>query len=87
MTKRTRISVAYILLMFGCVCGIICAIFVPPLPFRIAVAAIVVPTAIIVLQASHCPFCGKYRVKIKPFSKENPACKKCGKEQPHQNPV
>jgi len=81
MAKKTKAKLAYFLLMFGCVFGIFCAVFMLPQFLCIADAILVLIAAHFLLLASYCPHCGKYRVKIKPFSKENPSCKICGKEQ------
>jgi hypothetical protein len=82
MSKKTKAKSAYFLLMFGCVFGILCAIFTLPTFLCIADAILVGIATHLFLLASYCPHCGKYSVKIKPFSKESPSCKICGKEQP-----
>ena len=82
MIKKSRATFTYFLFMFGAIFGIICVVFALPPYLCIADGIICIIAAILVLQCSYCPFCGKYGVKIKPFQKEVPFCEKCGKEQP-----
>jgi hypothetical protein len=82
MSKRTKATTAYFIVMLGCILGIFCAVFTLPPLVCYTDAVVVVIAAINVLRASHCTYCGKYRVIITPFSHKRFHCKNCGREQP-----
>ena len=64
MSKRTKATIAYLTAMFGCILGMFCAVFsLPPIVCYLD-AAITTVSALYVLLASRCPYCGKYRVII-----------------------
>lgn len=81
MSKKKRAVFAYFFFLFGCVFGIFCAIFTFPSYLCIMDAIIVGIATHLILLVSRCTHCGKYGVKINPFSKDNLFCQKCGKEQ------
>lgn len=82
MSKRTKVTIAYLIAVVGCVFGIFCAVFMLPSIACYLDAAITILAALYVLLASRCPYCGKYRIIINPFSHKRFRCKSCGKEQP-----
>ncbi len=82
MSKRTSVTIAFIIVMLGSVLGIFCAIFIlPPLVCYLD-GMICLIAAFRVLLASNCPYCGKYKVIMNPLSSNRFHCKNCGREQP-----
>ncbi len=80
MNIRDKMTLTYFLYVVGAVLGIICVIFECSFSVRITVAVIMTTAVICVLKQSCCPVCNKYGIRIRPFSKEKPICKKCGKQ-------
>lgn len=84
MKKTLTMTFVYFLFMLSAVFGIICTIFELSILFRLLTVAMVVVSATAVLTLARCPYCGKYGIRIQPFLKQNPRCKKCGKEIPYR---
>ena len=68
MNIRNKMTVTYLLFVIGCVLGIICVILEASFFVRLAVALVVIFSAVEVLKMSHCPFCNKFGIKTRPFS-------------------
>lgn len=80
MRIQNKMTMTYLLFVIGCVLGIICVVFETSFLARLVVVLVVIFSAVSVLKMSHCPFCDKFGIRIRPFSKEKPSCSKCGKQ-------
>lgn len=79
MKKTLKMTLAYFLFMFGAALGILCVIFELSTLVRLFVAVLVVISVITILNLARCPHCHKYGIRVQPFQKQDPLCKKCKK--------
>lgn len=80
MKRTLKTTLAYFLFTFSSIFGIMYAVFNLSTLFRTFTLIMVAISVIAVLKLSHCPYCCKYGIPVKPFLKQNPCCKKCGKQ-------
>lgn len=80
MKRTKRMTLSYFFFILAAILGIICAVFNLSMLFRIITAILVVIPTIAILNLAKCPHCGKYGIPTKPFQKNSPTCKKCGKQ-------
>jgi len=80
MNIRTKMTISSLAFISGCILGIACVVCELSLIFRIITAVLVGISSVCLIVLSRCPFCKKIDcIGVKPFLKENPRCKKCGK--------
>ena len=79
MKKTSKMTFTYFLYMLTAVLGIGCVIFKLSMLFRISVTIMAIISILAVLNLSYCPNCGRFGIRIRPFLKQEPCCKKCGK--------
>lgn len=78
--KRThQMTLAYFLFIFSAAIGIICVIFELSTLVRLITVGLVVISVIAILNLARCPHCHRYGIRVQPFQKQAPYCKKCGK--------
>ena len=79
MKTTTKRTVTFFLYLLTCVFGILCVLWELSLFFRVCVAILVVISVWQTIRLAYCPNCGSLGKPIRPFQKQEPRCKKCGK--------
>lgn len=80
MNIRNKMTLTFLLFECAGLLGIVCVVFELSMHIRIATAIIIALSCILVMRLSRCPSCNRYGIRIRPFAKENPSCKYCGKQ-------
>lgn len=80
MSRTLKMTFAYFLFNLTAIFGITCVVFELSMFFCIIVVIMAIVSAIAVLKLARCPNCGKLGIRIQPFLKQEPCCKKCGKQ-------
>lgn len=79
MRRTCKMTLVFFLFVLTAILGIFCVIFSLSTFFCVSVVILDVVSVILVLKLAYCPHCGKLGIRIQPFSKHEPRCKKCGK--------
>lgn len=79
MKKTYKMTLVYFLFITTCILGIVAVIAQVSMIFYSLIAVIDIILVFEIIKLSHCPYCGKLGIPVKPFLKQMPCCKKCGK--------
>lgn len=80
MRKKTKQKLAFGVMVAGACFGIVCVILDLAFWCRIVTYLIIGLGVYYFLLYSLCPFCWKYSMRMKLFSKKTPTCIYCGRE-------